>query len=116
MSTFKKVVSLVLCFVMLLGIAVPAAIAADNTAETTETSHTGSESVIDSLATLDARDGHYVYFGMDFYEKDADGEYTLTDHYVEPGQTLRAEFFLKSSLYFGSGNIYLIFDRNFFDI
>ena len=115
MSTFKKVLSLVLCFVMLLGIALPAAVAADETTET-ETSHTGSESVIDSLADLDARDGYYLYLGLEFYEEDADGEWTITDHYVEPGQTLKAEVYLKSDMWFGAGNPYFIFERSFFDV
>ncbi|MBQ9850827.1 MAG: hypothetical protein IJO36_09025, partial [Clostridia bacterium] len=116
MSNSKRILSFIMAFAMVLTIFSGVGTAFVPKASAEETSHTGSESVIDSLESLDARGGHYVYFGMDFYEQNAAGSWEITDHYVNPGQTLRAEFFLKSSLYFGSGNIYLIFDRNFFDI
>ncbi|MBR6786227.1 MAG: InlB B-repeat-containing protein [Clostridia bacterium] len=124
MSTFKKVVSLVLCLSMLMGIvvfAIPTALAAEETT-TTVTSHTGNESVIDSMEDIKANgyaDGsgkYFLYFGIDFYEEVADGEWELTDHYVQPGDTLRGYFYYKTNMYVGAGNAYIIFDRSFFDV
>ena len=57
-----------------------------------------------------------MYLGVDFYEKGEDGEYTLTDHYVQPGQALRGYFYFKSNLWMGAGNPFIIFERSFFDV
>ena len=124
MSTFKKVVSLILCLAMLMGtvvLAVPTALAAEETT-TPATSHTGDKSVIKTMEEIKANgyaDGsgnYFLYFGLDFYEQDADGEWTITDHYVQPGDSLRGYFYYKSNMWMGAGNVYIVFDRAFFDV
>ena len=116
MSNSKRILSFIMAFAMVLTIfsGVGAAFVPKAAAE--EAGHTGSESVIDSLADLDARDGYYIYLGLDFYEQNAAGAWEITDHYVNPGQTLKAEVYLKSDMWFGAGNPYFIFERSFFDV
>ena len=114
MSTFKKVISLVLCLTMLLG---TFAVAFAGTE--TETSHTGDASVIKTVAELKDgtyKSGNYLYLGIDFYEKNAVGAWEITDHYVQPGDTIRGYFYLKSNLYIGAGAPYFVFERSFFDV
>ncbi len=114
MSTFKKVLSLVLSLAMIFS-TVALAFAAD----TTESYYAGDESVIDSLADIEAykTGDYYLYIGVDYYEKNAAGAYELTDHYVQPGADLRGEVHFRTNMYTGSGiQIFFNFDRNFFDI
>ncbi|MBP3327711.1 MAG: hypothetical protein J6L91_02245, partial [Clostridia bacterium] len=124
MSTFKKVVSLVLCLTMLMGtvvLAIPTASAAEETT-TTATSHTGDKSVIKTMDEIkangyaDGSNNWFIYFGIDFYEQDADGEWIITDHYVQPGDSLKGYVYYKSNLWIGAGTVYFVFDRNFFDV
>ena len=119
MSTFKKVLSLVLCLAMVFGTVV-IGFAADDKAETY---YAGSESVIDTMADFEelgydkTQKKFYMYLGVDYYEKNAAGAYELTDHYVQPGADLRGKVYFKTNMYTGSGMaIYFHFDRNFFDI
>ncbi len=115
MSTFKKVVSLVLCLAMLLstvaivGNAIVAPKASD--AESSV-----PVSGIDSYADLAAKYDNFVYLGLEFYEKNSEGDYTLTDYKVQPGQELKMYFYLKTDMYLGSGAPYIIFERSFFDV
>ena len=119
MSTFKKVLSLVLCMAMIFSTVAVAGFAAD----TTETYYAGNESVIDTLADFEAlgydktQQKFYMYLGVDYYEQNEVGEWVLTDHYVQPGAQLRGEVYFKTNMYTGSGMaIYFNFDRNFFDV
>ena len=108
MSTFKKVISIVLCIAMLAGsvsilggLATPEAKAAEGTSK------------IDSYESLAAAYNNFVYFGTEFYEiditKNADGtlgeasNHTLTDYYVDAGDYLEARLYLKSDMYHGEG-------------
>ena len=121
MSTFKKVISIVLCIAMLAGsvsvlggLATPEAKAAEGTSK------------VDSLASLDAAYDNYVYFGTEFYEiditKNADGtlgaasNHVLTDYYVDAGQYLEARLYLKSDMYLGEGTFFFLYENDFFDV
>ena len=86
MSTFKKVVSLMLCFAMLLG---TVAIAGNSIVAPKAYAAEAPVSGIDSYADLAAKYDNFVYLGLEFYEKNSDGEYTLTDYKVQPGQPHR---------------------------
>ena len=112
MSTFKKVVSLMLCFAMLLStVAIAGNIVAPK-ASAAEAPVSG----IDSYADLADKYDNFVYLGLEFYEQTEGGEYTLTDYKVQAGQDLRMYFYIKTDMYLGGGNPYIIFDRNFFDV
>ncbi|MBO5859227.1 MAG: hypothetical protein J6R20_05575, partial [Clostridia bacterium] len=99
MSTFKKVLSLVLSVAMIFS-TVAVAFAADST----ESYYAGNESVIDSLADIEAlgydksQSKFYLYIGVDYYEKNAAGAYELTDHYVQPGADLRGEVHFRTNM------------------
>ena len=113
MSTFKKVVSLMLCFAMLLG---TVAIAGNSIVAPKASAAEAPVSGIDSYADLAEKYDNFVYLGLEFYEQTEDGEYTLTDYKVQAGQDLRMYFYIKTDMYLGGGNPYIIFDRNFFDV
>ncbi len=118
MSTFKKVISLVLCLSMLTGVfavlGAPIASAANISTLKTPVTHT-----IRSVSELDTQYGDrgYYYLGLEFYEYGEDGEsLTLTDGYVTPGQKLQVRVYTKTSFYINDASTYFAFDRNFFDI
>ncbi|MBE6771745.1 MAG: hypothetical protein E7547_06350, partial [Ruminococcaceae bacterium] len=121
MSTFKKVISIVLCiamlagsFAMLGGLATPEASAAEGTSQ------------IDSYESLAATYDKFVYFGSEVYELDitvnADGTYSdpqnqeLTDYYVDAGQILEVRLYIKSDMYMGNGQFFIAYDNAFFDV
>ncbi|MBR2869441.1 MAG: hypothetical protein IKB88_10340, partial [Clostridia bacterium] len=119
MSKSKRILSFIMALSMLLTMF--SGMGSVFASAETETSYTGSESVIDSIASLEAdmskyESGNYLYLGIDFYEKNAAGDWELTDHYVNPGDTIRGYFYLKSNLYIGAGAPYFVFERSFFDV
>lgn len=118
MSTFKKVISLVLCLSMLTGVfavlGAPIASAVNISTVKTPVTHT-----VRSVAELNKQYGDrgYYYLGLEFYEYGADGKTTtLSDGYVDPGQTLQVKIYMKTSFFFNQADTYYAFDRNFFDI
>ncbi len=118
MSTFKKVISLVLCLSMLTGVfavlGAPIASAANISTIKTPVTHTAR-----SVSELNAQYGDrgYYYLGLEFYEYGEDGTTTmLSDGYVDPGQTLQVRIYMKTSFYLKSAATHFGFDRNFFDI
>lgn len=118
MSTFKKVISLVLCLSMLTGVfavlGAPIASAANISTIKTPVTHTAR-----SVSELNAQYGDrgYYYLGLEFYEYGEDGKTTtLSDGYVDPGQTLQVRVYMKTPFYFNQADTYYAFDRNFFDI
>ncbi|MEE1136908.1 MAG: hypothetical protein U0M02_00315, partial [Acutalibacteraceae bacterium] len=105
MSTFKKIVSIMLCiamlagsFTMLGGLATPDASAADGTSK------------VKSYESLAAQYDNFIYLASDIYEIETeDGtlstdttDEVLTDYYVEPGQILEERFYIKGDFYFGA--------------
>ncbi|MBQ2846912.1 MAG: hypothetical protein IJE74_01465 [Clostridia bacterium] len=110
MSTFKKVISLVLCVAMLAGsfvfvgdLAAPEASAAETTA--------GIDSYADLVAKYGQGDDGFIYVGTEFYEEDG----RLTDYYVQPGDKLTVKQYIKSNMYTGEVKIMTLFDKTFFD-
>lgn len=118
MSTLKKVISLVLCLSMLTGVlavlGAPIASAVNISTVKTPVTHT-----VRSVAELNNQYGDrgYYYLGLEFYEYGEDGKTTtLSDGYVDPGQTLQVKIYMKTSFYLKSAETHFGFDRNFFDI
>lgn len=118
MSTLKKVISLVLCLSMLTGVlavlGAPIASAVNISTVKTPVTHT-----VRSVAELNNQYGDrgYYYLGLEFYEYGEDGKTTtLSDGYVDPGQTLQVKIYMKTSFYFSQAETHYAFDRNFFDI
>ncbi len=58
----------------------------------------------------------FVYFGYEFYEKDADGNYALTDYYVKPGDQLMVKVYVKSNMMCGDFVLCSMFDKNYWDV
>ncbi|MBE6821389.1 MAG: hypothetical protein E7516_10120, partial [Ruminococcaceae bacterium] len=102
MSTFKKIVSIMLCiamlagsFTMLGGLATPDASAADGVSK------------IKSYAELDTLYNNFIYLGSEIYEiETADGtlntavtDRVLTDYYVDAGQLLEERLYVKGDFY-----------------
>ncbi|MBR4859051.1 MAG: hypothetical protein IKU08_07685, partial [Clostridia bacterium] len=121
MSTFKKIVSIMLCiamlagsFTMLGGLATPDASAADGTSK------------VKSYAELDALYDNFIYLGSEVYEVEtADGTLNtavdadsavLTDYYVEAGQILEERLYIKGDFYFGNSTFVNIYENDFFDV
>ena len=96
MSAFKKVISLVLCFTMLLG---TVAVAGDLLAPKASAAEVTSS--IKSYAELAEQYDNFIYLGTDAYET-VDGELELSDGYVQPGDKLTFRFYMKSDRYIGS--------------
>lgn len=121
MSTFKKVISLVLCLSMLTGVfavlGAPIASAAVGD-DLSKVLPTPTLKKVKTVADLNKNYSNgYFYLGLEFYEYGADGKSTtLSDGYVTAGQTLQVRFYMKSSFYFNAATIHYAFDRNFFDI
>ena len=113
MSTFKKALSLVLCFAMLAGIF---GVAATSIAPLASAADSAGTSNIDSYESLAAAYDNFVYLGLEFWEYADDKSVTLSDHYVDAGQVLQMRVFLKSDRYIGSGTIGFTFDNSFFDL
>ena len=111
MSTFKKVISLVLCFTMLLG---TVAIAGDLFAP--KAAAADAESAVKSYADLKTEYGDFMYYGIDVMEYDVNGDEVYTDYYVNAGDTLKILHYIKSTRYISSTELFLEFDSDFFDI
>ncbi|MGN0573459.1 MAG: hypothetical protein ACI4IX_05920, partial [Acutalibacteraceae bacterium] len=110
MSAFKKVISLVLCFAMLLGtVAVAGDLLAPKAAAAEGTSS------IKSYAELKAQYNNFIYLGTEAYET-VDGELVLSDGYVQPGDTITMRMFVKSDRYLGPMKTYQVADSHFFDV
>jgi hypothetical protein len=73
-------------------------------------------SSVKSYDELDAAKDEFIYLATEVYEPDADGEYALSDYYVDPGMKLKVRVFLKTDLYIGAGTIGFVHDNRFFDI
>ncbi|MBO5230573.1 MAG: hypothetical protein J6B52_04060, partial [Clostridia bacterium] len=108
MSTFKKVISIVLCFSLLAGsfaflgdLIVPKASAA------------GETHITKTYDELDAAYNNFIYLGIDVYEV-RNGE--LTDGYVQPGDWLEYRMTLLSDMYIGQSLPIFVYDRDFFDV
>ncbi|MDY6016152.1 MAG: hypothetical protein SPI97_00870, partial [Oscillospiraceae bacterium] len=110
MSAFKKVISLVLCFAMLLG---TVAVAGDLLAPKA-TAAEGTSSV-KTYAELKAQYNNFIYMGTDAYET-VDGELVLSDGYVQPGDTITMRLYIKSDRYLGPMKTYQVADSHFFDV
>ena len=121
MSTFKKIVSIMLCiamlagsFTMLGGLATPDASAADGTSK------------VKSYESLAAQYDNFIYLASDIYEIETEdgtlntdtvaGSEVLTDYYVEPGQILEERFYIKGDFYFGAITLINAYDNAFFDV
>ncbi|MBQ4626767.1 MAG: hypothetical protein IJB45_05890, partial [Clostridia bacterium] len=112
MSTFKKVISIVLCLTMVFG---TFAVAGDLFVP--KASATVGESRIPTFAKLKETYGDdFVYYGIDVMEYDADNNPYYTDHYVQPGDKLQIQHTVKMTRYMGVGTSYLMFDAAFFDL
>ncbi|MBO5859194.1 MAG: hypothetical protein J6R20_05400, partial [Clostridia bacterium] len=102
MSTSKRILSFIMALAMVMtmfsGVGTIFASADD------ATYYNGSESVIDTLADIEAlgydksQSKFYLYIGVDYYEKNAAGAYELTDHYVQPGADLRGEVHFRTNM------------------
>ncbi len=108
MSTFKKVISIVLCFSLLAGsfaflgdLIVPKASAA------------GETHITKTYEELDAAYNNFIYLGIDVYEE-RNGE--LTDGYVQPGDWLEYRMTILSDMYIGQSYPLVVYDNDFFDI
>ena len=112
MSTFKKVISIVLCLTMVFG---TFAIAGDLFVP--KASATVGESRVKTYAELEEAYGSdFIYYAIDVMEYDADGNPYYTDHYVEAGDTLQIRHYIKMSRFMGLSTFYLFYDADFFDI
>ena len=109
MSAFKKVISLVLCFAMLLG---TVAVAGDLLAPKANAAE-GTSSV-KTYAELAEQYDNFIYLATDAYET-VDGELVLSDGYVQPGDLLTFRLYFKSDRYIGSSTLYQVCDFDFFD-
>ena len=127
MSNSKRILSFVMAFAMVMTVfsgmgAIFAPKAAAEALPAPTTGYSGAESVIKTMDEIkangyaDGSNNWFIYFGIDFYEQNAAGDYELTDHYVNPGQNLRGYVYYKSNLWIGAGTVYFVFDRNFFDV
>ena len=112
MSRFKRALSLLLCLVMLIG-TVSAAASVVSAEDATATAGVSS---VKSYQALDDAHNTFVYLATEVYEPDADGNYELTDYYVDAGMKLKVRVFLKTDLYIGTGKIGFLHDNRFFDI
>lgn len=74
--------------------------------------------------TSDAYDSSWLYVATEVYEEDPNGDvqlddgttWSLTDHYVQPGQELYIRYFLKSNCAIGVFGIHALMTRSFFDV
>ena len=140
MSTFKKVISLVLCaailvgsFALVGGLVAPVASAEEvkvgtttrvkkstdaNGAEKILTDVTGIMSYDDLVAAYGSATGTdgltdgFVYIGAEFYEPDG----TLTDYYINAGDMLTARVYLKSNMYVGESTLMQFFNNSVWDV
>lgn len=117
MSNLKKVVSLLLCLSMLVGVFTVLGGTLAPTASAVKLDELPAEPVINKVKTVqelnaEYGDKGYYYLGLEFYE--ADGK--LTDGYVNAGDELTVKFYVKSSYYVYKVATNYAFDRNFFDI
>ena len=108
MSTFKKVISIVLCFSLLAGsfaflgdLIVPKASAA------------GETHITKTYDELDAAYNNFIYLGIDVYEV---GNGMLTDGYVNAGDWLEYRMTILSDMYIGQSYPLVVYDKDFFDI
>ena len=119
MSTFKKVISVVLCiamlagsFTMLGGLATPDAAAADGVSK------------VKTYEELAAQYDNFIYLASEVYEiETTDGtlsgtvtDSVLTDYYVDAGQLLEERFYIKGDFYFGNSQFVKAYDNAFFDV
>ncbi len=112
MSKFKRALSLLLCLVMLfstVSVAASLVSAEDATA-------TAGVSSVKSYSKLASEKKEFIYLATEVYEPNADGDYELTDYYVDPGMKLKVRVFLKTDLYIGSGTVGFVHDNRVFDI
>ena len=109
MSTTKRGVSLLLCRSMLvsmfsiLGAIMPKAHAAE-----------GESRVKSYEECMSDFGAGFVYYAVDFYEI-GDADWVLTDHYVDAGDVLKAQIYIKSSRYMGSSTAGLVWSSNMFE-
>ena len=112
MSTFKKVISIVLCLTMVFG---TIAVAGDLFAPKASATE-GESQVLTYEEALAEFGSDFVYYAVDVMEYDADGNPYYTDHYVEAGDTLQVRHYIKMSRYMGTCTMVLMFDSAFFDL
>lgn len=75
-------------------------------------------------STEDYQTSAWVYLASEFYEEDPDGDVTLedgstwslTDHYVQPGQALYVRYYIKSNCGISAVALQSLCTRSFFDV
>jgi len=111
MSKSKRILSAFMAFVMLISV-----FSGLGGMFSTKAYAAQGVSSVKSYADLDAAHDTFVYLATEIYEPDADGNYALTDYYVDPGMKLKVQLYLKTDLYIGTGKPGVLFDNNFFDV
>ena len=73
---------------------------------------------VKSMKTLKDEYGEnkFVYYAIEIYEKDSNGNFVLTDHKVKYGQDLLIKVYAKSNVYLITGTLDTLFTRKFFNI
>ena len=60
-------------------------------------------------------DTPWIYEAVEVYEEDGNGDWELTDHYLQPGDTVKFRIYLKGNVALGPFNLMLFLDNTFFE-
>ena len=111
MKTFKRFLSCFLALTMVLGM-----FSGMGAMFAVNASAAEAVSQVESYEDLKSQYTDFIYYGIDVMEVAADGAETLTDFYVNAGDTLNIYHYVKSTRYVTTIEVYLEFSSDFFDV
>ena len=114
MTKFKRFLSCFLALTMVLGMF--SGLGAMFTVDASAAVIVGTSNVKTYEEAVTEFGSDFIYYAIDVMEYDEDGKPYLTDHYVQPGDTLQVRHYIKMSRFMGLSTFYLFYDADFFDI